>query len=106
MNNLLISPAAQNTLTHQNAYCRLFVKSTGTLTLAKITKTIHIIKDYALIGAPVCIVTCINSDCRYLVIENLLVFYPVVDKDVFVDRILYSRRDYLQILFSGICKTG
>ena len=75
MNNLLISPAAQNTLTHQNAYCRLFVKSTGTLTLAKITKTIHIIKDYALIGAPVCIVTCINSDCRYVAYSIYMVFF-------------------------------
>ena len=29
-----------------------------------------------------------------------MVFYRVSDKDVFIDRVLYGRRDYLRILFA------
>ena len=59
------------------------------------------LQDHALIGAPLSAVADVNSDYRYLVIGNYMVFYRVAGKDVFIDRVLYGRRDYLRILFAN-----
>jgi len=39
------------------------------------------------------------TDYRFLVCGNYLAFYRYKDATVYVDRILYGRRDYLKILF-------
>jgi plasmid stabilization system protein ParE len=46
-------------------------------------------------------ITEVESDYRFLVCGNYLTFYRVKGKDVYIDRILYGRRDYLRILFGG-----
>ena len=33
-----------------------------------------------------------------------MIFYRVTGKDVFIDRVLYGRRDYLRILFGDIAE--
>ena len=40
-----------------------------------------------------------ESDYRFLVSGNYLVFYRAYGKDVYIDRVLYGRRDYMLILF-------
>ncbi len=40
-----------------------------------------------------------ETDYRFLVSGNYLIFYRVEKTDVYVDRILYGKRDYLKILF-------
>lgn len=40
-----------------------------------------------------------ESDCRFLVSGNYLVFYRAYGKDVYIDRVLYGRREYMRILF-------
>ena len=47
-----------------------------------------------------------SSDYRFLISGNYLVFYRSQNTDIFVDRILYGRRDYLRILFSGTQETA
>lgn len=58
--------------------------------------------DFAEAGAPLTSVTKVESDYRFLVIGNYLAFYRVYENEVYVDRILYGRRDYLRILFGDI----
>lgn len=41
----------------------------------------------------------VESDYRFLVTGSYLTFYRVHGSDIYVDRILYGRRDYLRILF-------
>ena len=41
----------------------------------------------------------VESGYRFLVTGSYLTFYRVHGSDVYVDRILYGRRDYLRILF-------
>lgn len=36
---------------------------------------------------------------RYLVVKNYLIFYRFEEHTIYVDRILYGRRNYLKILF-------
>lgn len=43
-----------------------------------------------------------NTGYRFLVSGSYMVFYRLHGKNVYVDRILYGRRDYLRILFGTI----
>ena len=43
-----------------------------------------------------------ESDYRFLVSGNYLSFYRTYGNEVYVDRILYARRDYMRILFGDI----
>ena len=38
---------------------------------------------------------------RYLLCGNYLIFYHQTEKIVYIDRVLYGRRDYLSILFGN-----
>lgn len=58
--------------------------------------------DFAEAGAPLTSVADIESDYRFLVTGNYLTFYRVYENKVFVDRILYGRRDYLRVLFGDM----
>lgn len=58
--------------------------------------------DFAEAGAPLTSVADIESDYRFLVTGNYLTFYRVYENEVFVDRVLYGRRDYLHILFGDM----
>lgn len=40
-----------------------------------------------------------ESDYRFRVSGNYLVFYRAYEKDVYIDRVLYGRCDYMHILF-------
>lgn len=102
MNNLHLSPNAEKDLYEIKDYIEKILENpqAALSTVAKITKTIRRLREHALIGAPFSAIAKVNSEYRYLVSGNYLVFYRVVDKDVFIDRILYGRRDYLRILFT------
>ncbi|MGI6091216.1 MAG: type II toxin-antitoxin system RelE/ParE family toxin [Saccharofermentanales bacterium] len=102
MNNLHLSPQAEEDLYESKTYIEEDLESpqAALSTIAKITKTIRRLREHALIGASLSAIANIESDYRYLVSGNFLVFYRVVDKDIFIDRVLYGRRDYLRILFT------
>ena len=42
-----------------------------------------------------------DNDYRYLVCMNYLAFYRVDGNTVYIDRIIYGRRDYITILFGN-----
>ena len=70
-------------------------------TVSTITKKIRVLKNQAYIGTPLSSVADTESDYRFLVSGNYLVFYRIYGKDVYIDRVLYGRRDYMRILFGG-----
>ena len=51
------------------------------------------------LGTPLAAGINTDSDYRYLVSGSYMIFYRVNGNDVYVNRILYGRRDYLRILF-------
>ena len=65
----------------------------------RIMDAIDQLENFSGIGAP--LVSAVNADSgyRYLVTGNYLTFYRVFGSDVYIDRVLYGRRDYLRILF-------
>lgn len=58
--------------------------------------------DFAEIGAPLSSIADVDSDYRFLVTGSYLTFYRVYGSDIYVDRVLYGRRDYLRILFDKL----
>lgn len=71
-------------------------------TVSRITKKIRILKEQAFSGTPLSSVADTESDYRFLVSGNYLVFYRAYGKDVYIDRVLYGRRDYMRILFGNV----
>lgn len=60
--------------------------------------------EFAEMGAPLSSIANVESDYRFLVHGNHLTFYRVHGDEVYVDRVLYGRRDYLRILFGDLMK--
>ncbi len=101
MNNLYVSKEAQNDLAEIKAYITQELKNpdAAIATVSKITKKIRALKNQAYIGALLSSVADTESNYRFLVSGNYLIFYRAYEKEVYIDRILYARRDYMRILF-------
>ncbi len=67
--------------------------------VSRIMDAVDQLTDFPLIGVPLLSVTNVDSDYRFLTSGNYMVFYRVYAGEVYIDRVLYSRRDYLRILF-------
>lgn len=69
-------------------------------TVSKITKEIRTLRDFPLIGTPLSSIYVIekSQNYRFLVSGSYLVFYHVMKQEIYIDRVLYGRRDYLAVL--------
>ena len=96
-----LSEEAQNDLLEIKAYIEeeLLNPSAALATVSRITKSLRILQNYAQTGAPLSSIADIESDYRFIVSGNYISFYRAYDSEVFIDRILYARRDYMRILF-------
>lgn len=101
MNSLHLSEEAQNDLIEIKAYIEeeLLNPSVALATVSRITKSLRILQTYAQAGAPLSSIAEIESDYRFIVSGNYISFYRAYGSEVYVDRILYAHRDYMQILF-------
>ena len=57
------------------------------------------LENHAELGALLSSIADVESDYRFLVTGSYLTFYRVHGSNIYVDRVLYGRRDYLHILF-------
>ena len=96
-----ISPAAQKDLLEIKGYVQFDLENpiAAKSVVGKITKAIATLASHPYLGARLSAVANVESDYRYLVCGNYMAFYRVSSQDVYVDRILYGRRDYMRILF-------
>jgi plasmid stabilization system protein ParE len=103
MNKIHYSPEARSDLVAIKDYIGVELANPGAAdnTLVKITKKIHSLKQFAEIGSPLSSIIDIDSDYHFLVCGNYLVFYRVVETDIYINRVLYGKSDYLAILFSN-----
>lgn len=101
MNNLHISVEAQNDLLEIKNYIEdeLLNPAAAQSTVRKITDSLRILQAYANAGAPLSSITDTESDYRFIVSGNYISFYRVQEHDIYIDRILYSRSNYMHILF-------
>ena len=101
MNNLHLSEEAQNDLIEIKTYIEeeLLNPSAALSTVSRITKSLRMLQTYAEIGTPLSSIMDIESDHRFIVSGNYISFYRAYGSEVYIDRILYARRDYMRILF-------
>ena len=107
MNNLHLSNEAQTDLADIKTYIAEDLENpqAAIATVRKITKAIRMLRDHALIGAPLSAAADADREYRFLVSGNYMIFYRVNGTDVYIDRVLYGRRDYMKVLFEDqICE--
>lgn len=71
-------------------------------TVNKIQDSIDRLTDFTLLGAPLSSIVKIDTDYRFLVCANYIVFYHAREDSAYIDRILYGKRDYIAILFRDV----
>ncbi|MBR3786724.1 MAG: type II toxin-antitoxin system RelE/ParE family toxin [Firmicutes bacterium] len=67
--------------------------------VSSIFHTIDQLESFSALGPTLYSVTGRTNEYRYLVSGNYLVFYRTIYENVYIDRIIHSRRDYMRILF-------
>jgi len=104
MNKLKISPEAKNDLMEIKNYIsdELHNPQAAVNLIVKITEKIRGLLKYPGIGSSLSAVIDIQTEYRFLVWDNYLIFYRYEDEAVYVIRILYGRRDYLRVLFNDL----
>lgn len=100
MNGLHISPQAQNDLAEIKDYITQELENpkAALRVVSKVLESIRMLREHAFLGAALNAVADVDSDYRFLVSGSYLVFYRVTGRNVYIDRILYGRRDYLRVL--------
>lgn len=104
MNKLFLSAEAQNDLDEIKAY---ITKTLGNPTAARsilrqITQDIRTLTRFPLLGTPLSSVSKLSCDYRFLVTGSYLTFYHISNSTIYIDRVLYGRRNYLSCLFDGL----
>jgi len=67
-------------------------------TIRKIKERTGRLEDFPLTGTPLSAIVAVKTDYRFLGCGSYLAFYHPKNGDVFIDRILHSRQDYISIL--------
>lgn len=57
------------------------------------------LKDIPDLGIPLQKYVNFKTDYRFILVNNYSIFYRFEDETIFVIRILYSKRDFLKVLF-------
>lgn len=96
-----VAPEARADLADIRQYIVEELQSPGAAanTVNRILRRVRALERFDNAGAPLSAIVGFDISYRYLVCGNYLAFYRVNDNEVFVDRILYGRRDYMRILF-------
>ena len=101
MTEIRISPRAADDLREIKQYIvdDLCNEKAAIKTITKITDGIKMLETFPESGALLSNMVGFDTDYRYLVCGNYAVFYRYDGNAVFVDRILYGRRNFMRILF-------
>ncbi len=67
-------------------------------TVSTLLDTLENLQDFPLIGTPLSSIAEVESNYRFLLSGSYMAFYRVEETDIYIDRILYGKCDYLRIL--------
>jgi len=98
------SPSAIRDLDQIGEYIENELKSPAAAlsTVTGIQDAIDNLSVFPLMGASLSSIVNIDTDYRFLVCGNYLAFYRTNEKNVYIDRILYGKRDYITVLFPNV----
>ena len=104
MSRIVMSDESERDLLRIGDYIAEKLKSRRSAlnTIRGIRQAINKLEDFPLIGTPLSAVAGIDTDYRFVGYGNYLAFYRPKDDKVYVDRVLYSRRDYITIVLGDL----
>ena len=104
MNKIVYSPKARNDLDEIWTYIseKLLNPSAAEATVNGILDTIDMLQAQAEIGKPLYFSSDLFSGYRFLVYKNYLAFYRTSEDTVYIDCIIYGKRDYMRLLFRDL----
>ncbi|MEG1942324.1 MAG: type II toxin-antitoxin system RelE/ParE family toxin [Angelakisella sp.] len=104
MTSIKISPRAFQDLSEIKAYITEELESPNSAseTVRKILKRISELEAFPETGTKLSCRIRTETSYRYVTSGSYLAFYRYEDEIIFVDRILYGKRDYLKVLFTEI----
>ena len=79
-------------------------RSAAERVINRIIDAVDPLKNFAEMGAPLSSIAEIGTDYRFLVSSNYMMFYRVQGNDVYIDRVLYGRSDYMSVLFKDLLR--
>ena len=79
-------------------------RSAAERVINRIIDAVDPLKNFAEMGALLSSIADIGTDYRFLVSGNYMVFYRVQGNDVYIDRVLYGRSDYMSVLFKDLLR--
>ena len=68
----------------------------------RILDAVDQLKNFAEMGTPLSSIADVGTNHRFLVSGSYMVFYRIAGTDIFIDRVLYGRSDYRNILFKDM----
>jgi plasmid stabilization system protein ParE len=100
-NNIKFSPFALNDLDEIWDYISINLSNptAAKRTVDGIMDAVDTLKDFSRVGSILEFSNGIKSNYRFVKHKNYMVFYRINSNDIFIDRIIYAKRDYLKILF-------
>lgn len=104
MNRLFISPAAEKDLIKIKQYIseELDNPISAEKIISQITKHIRDLIDFPETGVPLSTKIGFETNYRFIVSGSYLAFYRFEGNSVYVDRVLYAKRDYIRIMFGNL----
>lgn len=104
MNRLFISPAAEKDLIEIKQYISEDLDNpiSAMKIISQITKHIRDLINFPEVGVPLSRKIGFETNYRFFISGSYLVFYRFVENSVYVDRVLYAKRDYIKILFGKL----
>ena len=104
MYKISFSPEAVDDLKEIKQYIKdeLCNEQAAKNTVAKILKKVKMLSDFPESGSSLSAIIGFDTDYRYLICDNYIAFYRIENKNVLIVRVLYGRRNYMQILFGDI----
>ena len=70
----------------------------------RIMDAVDQLKSFTEMGTPLSSIADVGTDYRFIVSGNYMVFYRVQGSDVYIDRVLYGRSDYMRVLFKDLLR--
>ena len=103
MAEILYSPIALNDLDEIWTYISqtLCNPIAAQNTVNGILDAVDMLSDQPEMGTPLYFLSGLNSGYRYVIHGSYMAFYRTNRTDVYIDRVLYGKSDYMRVLFKG-----
>ena len=104
MTNVQLSPDAEKDLIQIRNYIANELNNpvAANRLLSKVMKRIKKLSSFPELGPSLETILPFSSSYRFLVCGNYIAFYLYEQNTVFVDRVLYGRRDFIKVLFGDL----